>query len=68
MKPTNKTAYWFKKLIIMNMGSEYKNSHKLEDYRKRLQSNIHLVWRPNVDIKLIEHRSNGMIMIVLAIS
>lgn len=54
MKPTNKTAYWFKKLIIMNMGSEYKNSHKLEDYRKRLQSNIHLVWRPNVDIKSID--------------
>jgi len=50
------------------MGSEYKKSHKLKDYRKRLQSNIHLVWRPKVDIKLIEHRSSGMIMIVLAIS
>lgn len=55
MKHTIKTAYSFKKLIIRKMGSEYKNSHKLKGYRKRLQSNIHLVWRPNVDIKLIEH-------------
>jgi len=55
MKHTNKTAYSFKKLIIMKMGSEYKNSHKLKDFTKRLHSNIHLVWRPNVDIKFIEH-------------